>query len=189
MRALILLACLLACGATPAQEYQCGQAGAKIKPAKPEVITLNREARKTPAFYAHVGRYVIFFKPEDVLEAARARERYWTENNFPAYARQQAGFIASLSADLPLKEHADFYKYSLRDKFYKPAAEGVIDLLLEQGRASVGEWQHFDDALDSDRADAKFILRASTFSGSEETSREYCAADGTVLFGALYVIN
>jgi|KBSMisStandDraft_5_1062788.scaffolds.fasta_scaffold398066_1 hypothetical protein len=188
MRILLVIACLFACGAAQAEKYYCGPAKAKPPMSKPEVITLNREARKGPAFYARVDQLVMFFKPEDVLEAARANQKHFVDLKIPAYIAQQAAFIDAIAADLPLKEHADLFKYSFRDKFFGTSAQAVIDVLLEQGRASVGDWQHFGDKVNPDLDDAKIILRASQYSGGEEISRTYCTEYGAVLFGALYVV-
>ena len=187
----VFLSCLLAFVSADALA-KCGPSKWPKRAEKSAVISLTgtaRGVRAAPAFYLRSGdTHVVYLAPDDVMARLRSFETDYRERGVMAAAERVRVYIDEVSRDLPLKEHTDLFKYSLRNPDYIVWMNATLRDLLDAGHASIGDAQEFGNALVPDMQDFPKITRIEQWGGSTEASRKYCTDGGAVLFSFQFLI-
>jgi hypothetical protein len=131
--------------------------------------------RTRPFYYLRADKFVMTFRPEDLLE------------KLDKYAKRRPSMNAVLTrmrGDLPLAAETDLFKYAFVFPHEMEFIDFAVDQLLEEGRAGV----FYSWDLDKDLRGAESILRVAVLSREGETEeRVFCTQTQRVLHQVRFV--
>jgi hypothetical protein len=151
----------------------------------PQPITLTASSRgvfTAAAFYLHVSgsgrRLVLFFKPDDVVDALQKLRDSGLDD---------AGVLLSaIQPELPLRGDRDLFQYMMRSYNLWSARESLVTELLRSGRAALAQAGAAGDFTNPDRGDIRSIVMV-TESGDDKFW--FCTQDGAELHEDIRVIE
>jgi len=150
--------------------------------AKPQTITLTGPLPSVPAFYLRVFAnpnrdVIVFFKPDDVVEALNELYKLAPTEAHNPVRGEQRNYLDAILGDLPLEEDTDLFKYTLRDRKNWVRQDALVQELLRTGRVAI--------RTDNAREDPKTITMVEQWPNADEHSaatRWFCLPDGLPLF-------
>jgi len=151
----------------------------------PQPITLNASSRgvfSAAAFYLHVPgsdrRLVLFFKPDDVVDALQKLRDSGLDD---------AGVLLSaIQPELPLRGDSDLFQYMMRSYNLWSARDWLVTELLSNGRAALARAGVAGDVTDPARGDIRSIVMVTQ--GADDKFW-FCTQDGEQLHEDIRLIE
>ena len=163
---------------------------AKSKPTTIKLNAIERGLKDGPVFYlrSQDADFVMRFKPDDVI----AQLREWIDpqkTGLPAYKLPDArAYLEAIERDLPVKDDADLFKYTLRNPGFASLMADLVSDLLDDGKSAIIYWPMYvaTAKLGAGLGETTQIEKVSERE-QHSLSRLYCDDSGHVVFRSLSI--